>query len=131
MSTDPGRQTAGERAAEEYTRYCQQPSYGLCRLRRCGSSRLETAGRLDCDTMGIGLDLAAGVLWAAPGLLPGFYAVRCRTHVFRHRLPDWGCLLIRGPGSWVLRRRDGGEVILPDGSGGGWSVDMGGGGVWL
>jgi hypothetical protein len=62
----------------------------------------------------IGPDLIAGVLAHISELKP------CRTYAILafipalHRLPDWGTLVVRGPGSWVLRSMDGRQVICPD-----------------
>jgi hypothetical protein len=40
----------------------------------------------------------------------GTYAVLAYIPASRKPLPDWGCLTVRGPGSWVLRSRDGQTV---------------------
>ena len=110
MSTEGPPETTGQQAAREYAERCRRPSYGLCRICR--------NGHLHMDTIGIREDVIEGVLLVVSGLLPGRYAVRARTYVFRRRLPDWGCLTVRGPGRWVLRRRGGGQVVVPDGFGG-------------
>jgi hypothetical protein len=66
------------------------------------------------DKICLGPDLLIGLGFALAGLLPGQYAVLQRIPALRDgRLPDWGRLTVRGPGSWVLVRADGGYVHVP------------------
>ena len=89
-----------------------EPFYGLCRIRGVGELR-------DRETHSIGPDLILGVqiAVATAWLRPGTYAVRRRIQATKTLLPDWGTLIVRGPGSWTLRRRDGRRTIVPAGDG--------------
>ena len=120
------KQTDGQAAARAYEELCQQPWYGL--------SLVSTGGgfcRSCPDVILLGPDLLTAMRFATDGLVPGCYAVRARIEATRLHLPDWGCLLIRGPGSWVLRARDGSQSIAPGRDGRLWQFGASGGELWL
>jgi hypothetical protein len=119
-----GSLTVGRSAAAYYSELCRQAWYELVLLRG-------RHGFLDRDNISLGPDLLTGVLTQIGGLMPGVYAVRAQVWAPRRkRLPDWGCLIIRRGRRWVLRARDGSELICPDGHGDVATFTRGGG-QWL
>lgn len=115
----------GHPAAIVYDDLCRQAWYELA-LIRC------KRGNLDWDAIMLGPELLSGVLVQIGGLIPGVYAVRARIWSPRKiRLPDWGVLLVRPSGRWVLRARDGSQSVCPDGRGGIAIFGVDGGELWL
>lgn len=81
-----------------------QPRFALMLMRR---------GQFVRDTFAdLGLDLIDDFLYEhrRQPFDRGKYAVLQYIPSSRQALPDWGTLTVRGPGSWVLRSRDGQTV---------------------
>lgn len=117
---NPGRSTAAV-----YAELLKESWYELVLIRG-------KHGTLDWDAIMLGPELLSGVLVQIGGLMPGVYAVRALTWSPRRtRLPDWGVLVIRPSGRWVLRARDGSQSVCPDGRGDIAIFGVCGGDLWL
>jgi hypothetical protein len=88
------------------------PWYGIAPLSKAGNL---LGQKFFC----IGPDLVPGFVseHARAPIPPGVYGIGAWIPKGSVSLPDWGTLTVRGPGSWVMRSRDGRIVWVADGTG--------------